>query len=123
MASALTDVLYRLADTAVPGTDKVDLVEQATADDAAALDRFGRALQDSGYTPLTLEASGLARSPSNPGNVVADVTASSPNETAGRFSFPMEFSPNDGGWQLSRQTTDMLLAMGQVEAPAPTPPR
>ena len=39
---ALTDVLARLSDPTVAGADKIDLVELATADDAAALDKFGQ---------------------------------------------------------------------------------
>ncbi len=70
---ALTGVLDRLADVSVPGADKVVLVEQGTADDAAALDKFGRALADNGFTPLTFEATDLAWSQTEPANVVATV--------------------------------------------------
>ncbi len=38
--SALTDVMARLADPAVPGTEKVTLIENGTAGEAAGLDRF-----------------------------------------------------------------------------------
>jgi len=35
------------------------------------------------------------------------------------FTFPMEFTPFQGGWQLSRRTAEMLLALGNSPAPAP----
>ena len=57
--TALTDLMSRLADPNIPGTDKVGLVQHGTPADAAALDRFGKALQDSGYAPLTFEATDL----------------------------------------------------------------
>jgi hypothetical protein len=120
--TALTDVLYRLADPAVPGADKVGVVEYATADDAAALDRFGRALADGGALPLTIEATDLRWSESAPGSVVAAVTVTTANQRAGKFTFPMEFTPVRDGWQLNRKTADLLLELGQ--APPPTaPPR
>ncbi|HVQ49331.1 MAG TPA: hypothetical protein VMS92_04720, partial [Mycobacterium sp.] len=57
--TGLTDVMGRLADPAIPGTDKVGLVQNGTPADAAALDRFAKALHDSGYEPLTFEAADL----------------------------------------------------------------
>lgn len=125
---ALTGVLDRLADVSVPGADKVVLVEQGTADDAAALDKFGRALADNGFTPLTFEANDLTWSQTEPGNVVATVKVTAGGEKSARdFSFPMEFTPHGDGWQLTRHTADLLLVMGAgAEAsapPAPTPPR
>jgi hypothetical protein len=45
---ALTAVLSRLADPAVPGTEKLNLVEGATPDSAAKLDKFSNALRDGG---------------------------------------------------------------------------
>ncbi|QRY50346.1 hypothetical protein [Mycolicibacterium septicum] len=125
---ALTGVLDRLADVSVPGADKVVLVEQGTADDAAALDKFGRALADNGFTPLTFEATDLAWSQTEPRNVVATVKVTAGGEKSARdFSFPMEFTPHGDGWQLTRHTADLLLVMGAgAEAsapPAPTPPR
>lgn len=124
---ALTGVLDRLADVNVPGADKVVLVEQGTADDAAALDKFGRALADNGFTPLTFEATDLAWSQTEPANVVATVKVTAGgNGSAQDFSFPMEFSPHGDGWQLTRHTADLLLVMGAGAAPAPpapTPPR
>ena len=109
----LTEVLYKLADTSVPGDQKVSLVEGATADDGAQLDRFGKALADSGYTPLGFTATDIAWSDTVPGNVSAKVTVHSENPAlAGGFTFPMEFRPYFGKWQLSRKTADMLLALG-----------
>jgi uncharacterized lipoprotein YbaY len=118
--TALTDVLYRLADPSIPGADKVGLVQYATADDAAALDRFGQALNDGGFTPVTFDATELAFSQSNPNNVVATITVSTANQQ-GPFVFPMEFNPVGNGWQLTRKTADMLLQLGAT--PSATPPR
>lgn len=115
---ALTDVLARLADPAVPGNQKLGLVEGATPADADRLDRFAKALQDSGYTPPTFEASDLAWSDANPSDVLATITANKPQPDGG-FSIPMEFRPYRGGWQLSRETYDLLLNFdaGQTTAP------
>lgn len=126
---ALTGVLDRLADVNVPGADKVGLVEQGTADDAAALDKFGRALADNGFIPLTFEATDLAFSQTEPKNVVATIKVTSSGEHSARdFSFPMEFTPHGEGWQLTRHTADLLLAMGAGAGASPppagsTPPR
>jgi hypothetical protein len=120
--TALTDVMARLADPNIPGAEKVGLVEDTTADDAAALDRFGRALRDGGYMPLSFEATDLTWSQSHQGNVVANVIIKTANRQAGGdFRFPMEFSPTRGTWQLTRETADMLLQLGQE--PTATPSR
>jgi hypothetical protein len=121
---ALTDVLYRLADPAVPGTQKLSLVESATPDDAAALEKFATALVDGGYAPPTFNATDIAWSDKDPADVVATVNVTSPNRDAPGFSFPMEFKPYQGGWQLSHQTADMLLGLGNSQTatpPEPTP--
>lgn len=120
---ALTGVLYRLADVSVPGANKVGLVEHSTADDAAALDRFGRALADYGFTPLDFQANDLDWSTSAPGNVVATIVVTTPssNGPGKQFSFPMEFTPHGTDWQLTRHTADMLLELGRTAAPAPAP--
>jgi hypothetical protein len=57
--------------------------------------------------------------------VVANVNVSSPKPRGPRFSFPMEFTPFRGGWQLSARTADVLLAYSpaQVAPPAATPGR
>ncbi|OHV04148.1 hypothetical protein [Mycobacterium talmoniae] len=119
---ALTEVLYRLADPGIPGTDKLNLVAGATAADAATLDKFAKALLDNGYTPPSFDATDLAWSDANPADVVATVTVNKP-EPDGGFSIPMEFKPHQGGWQLSRETYDMLLNLGKTSAPtSPGPP-
>lgn len=124
--AALTDLLGRLADPAAPGTDKLSLVEGATAGDAGTLDNFTKALQDNHVVPLTFTAMDLAWSDQNPGHVVANVNATGPDPKTGGLSFPMEFALGPGGWQLSRQTADMLLVFGDSPGgpmpPAPAPP-
>jgi hypothetical protein len=118
----LTDVLSKLADTTVPGAQKVSLVEGATADESVQLDRFGKALVDSGYAPLRFTASDIAWSDAVPGDVAAQVTLHSDNPALGSgFTFPMEFRPYFGTWQLSRRTADMLLALGNSPSPTPAP--
>ncbi|OBI51690.1 hypothetical protein A5707_13630 [Mycobacterium kyorinense] len=121
---ALTDVLYRLADPGVPGSDKLDLVEGATPDDAAALDKFATALLDGGYAPVTFEARDIAWSDRNPADVVATVDVSTPHPGPAGFSFPMEFKPYQGGWQLSQRTAEMLLTFSGTApglSASPTP--
>ncbi len=117
---ALTDVLARLSDPAVPGADKIGLVELATADDAAALDKFGKALADTGALPLTFDAAEEKWSETEAGNVVATVNVTTATNPPGKFSFPMEFRPVRHGWQLTRKTADLLLEFG--EAPTSTSP-
>jgi hypothetical protein len=121
---ALTDVLYKLADTSIPGDQKVPLVEGATNDDAAKIDKFGKALADSGYNPLGFTAVNIGWASNPPDNVTADVTVHSQNPAmTNGFSFPMEFKPSPGGgWQLSRTTADILLTYNQNPAtPTPSP--
>ncbi|WP_052428869.1 hypothetical protein [Mycolicibacterium rufum] len=123
--SALTDVMARLADPAVPGAQKVALIENGTAGEAAGLDRFAAALRDNGSLPLTFEARDLAWAQNGSGNVVATVTVTTADPRGGRFTYPMEFAPADGSWQLTRQTADQLLALDAPpppSAPAPPPP-
>jgi hypothetical protein len=120
--TALTDVMGRLADPAIAGTDKVGLVQNGTPADAAALDRFAKALHDSGYAPLTFEASDLTWAQGQTGNVIADITinAANPQGTGRDMKFPMEFSPQGDTWQLTRQTADLLLQLGQQPTATPT---
>jgi hypothetical protein len=118
---ALIDVLNRLSDPAVPGADKIGLVESATAGDAAALDKFGKALADNGALPLTFAAVDLRWSDAEAGNVVATVNVTTANKPPGNFSFPMEFTPVRDGWQLTRKTANLLLDFGEG-ATAPSPP-
>jgi hypothetical protein len=110
---ALIDVLNRLSDPAVPGADKIGLVELATADDAAALDKFGKALADNGALPLAFEAVDLRWSENEAGNVVATVNVTTANKPPGKFSFPMEFAPVHDRWELTRKTANLLLDFGE----------
>jgi hypothetical protein len=118
---ALTDVLARLTDPAVPGTDKLDVIEDATPSDAASMDRFVAALRDGHYAPLTFEAKDLTWADGQPGVVLAVVTIRTANPQAGDFTFPMEFRFDDGHWQLGRRTSDSLLQIGETATPTPTP--
>jgi len=121
---ALTDVLTRLADPNVPAADKVNLVEGATPDSADTLDKFIKALRDNGYLPMTFAAHDIAWSDKNPSNVMSTVTVNTAQAKNKNFTFPMEFTPAQGGWQLSQRTAEMLLAVGNPPAapsPAPAP--
>lgn len=126
---ALADVLYRLADPAVKGSDKLPLVESTMPDDAATIDRFAAALRDGGFTPLIVTATDVRWSDRDAGAALATVNVTTSNPiNPGGFTFPMEFHPHDGGWQLSRETADMLLAFGNARTEAgpttsPAPPR
>ncbi|HEX2213289.1 MAG TPA: hypothetical protein VHH12_07540 [Mycobacterium sp.] len=119
--AALTDVMARLADPNIPGAEKLDAVEMATPDDAAAMDKFGQALRDGGYAPTTFEARDLRWTEGQRGNVLALVTIKTANPQAGDFTFPMEFRYADDHWQLTRRTADALLQLGEVPSPTPTP--
>jgi hypothetical protein len=128
---ALTDVLARLADPNVPGAAKVSLIEGATPESAATLDKFTNALRDNGYLPMTFAANDIAWSDKNPSNVKASIAVHTAQANNANFTFPMEFAPFQGGWQLSRRTAEMLLALGKSPAaptsgapasPAPAPP-
>ncbi|BBZ40026.1 hypothetical protein [Mycobacterium conspicuum] len=118
---ALTDVLARLADPNVPGTNKLNLVEGATPESAPTLDKFTNALRDNGYQPMTFVADSIAWSDRNPADVQATVTVKTARANNGVFTFPMEFAPFQGGWQLSKRTAQMLLALGNSPAPSATP--
>lgn len=108
---ALADVLYRLADPAMPGADKLPLVEGATASDAPSLDGFAAALRDGGFNPVTVTATDIRWSDTEPGNVLATVTIAGPKpDRGGEFRFPLEFRPHDAGWQLTQDTAELLLS-------------
>jgi hypothetical protein len=123
--TALTDVMGRIADPNIPSTDKVGLVQYGTPADAGALDRFSKALNDSGFAPLTFEASDLMWAQGQSGDVIANITIKAANNPQGGaprdLKFPMQFSPQGDGWQLTRQTADLLLKVGQSPTPTPTP--
>ncbi len=119
---ALTNVLYRLADPSVPGTAKLNLVEGATPDDADVLDKFANALLANGYAPPTFRASDVAWSDRDPAEATATISATAAGVRG--FSFPMDFKPYQGGWQLAQQSAGVLMAFGTPHpspAPAPTP--
>ncbi len=127
-AEALTDVLSRLADPAVPGSNKLNLVQGSTPEAAAALDRFTNAARDGGYLPMTFTAKNIAWSATDPSCVMATVVVTTANPDRREFTFPMEFTSSQGGWQLSRKTAEMLLALqnsrsstAPSSAPAPPP--
>jgi hypothetical protein len=121
--SALVDVMSRLADPAVPGEQKITLIESGTAQEAAGLDRFAVALRDNGSLPLTFEARDLAWSSADPGSVMATVVINTAGPQAGQFSYPMEFAPGPGGsWKLTRKTADLVLDLGAKETAPPPPP-
>ena len=119
---ALAGVLYRLADAAVPGPQKLNLVEGSTPASAAAFDNFANALINGGYTPVKFDVREVNWSDRDPADVVANVDVSSSNSHGPRFAFPMEFKPYQGGWQLSARTADVLFAFRTDTAEPPTTP-
>ena len=119
---ALAAVLYRLADAAVPGPQKLNLVEGATPENAGVFDQFSNALLNGGFTPVKFDVRDVGWSDRDPSDVVANVDVSSSNPKGPRFSFPMEFKPFQGGWQLSARTADVLLAFKTDSAPPPAAP-
>ncbi|ORW82396.1 hypothetical protein, partial [Mycobacterium sherrisii] len=118
---ALVGVLNRLVDPNIPAVNKVDLIEGATPGTPATLDKFINALRDNGYLPMSFVANNVAWSDKNPANVVATVTVNTAKGNNGVFTFPMEFAPFQGGWQLSRHTAEMLLALSNSRAPESSP--
>ncbi|MGE2736910.1 hypothetical protein, partial [Mycolicibacterium vaccae] len=108
---ALTDVLARLSDPAVPGAEKVGLIDKPSGADAAALDRYAAALRDSRAAPLTIEARDMAWSGSEPEHVVATMVIRTANPGYGEFTFPMEFARAGESWQLTRGSVDQLLQL------------
>jgi hypothetical protein len=119
--TALIDVMNRISDAGVPGADKTGLVESATPSDAESLDGFGKALSQTGYAPVTWEATDLRWAQETPGNVRALVTLRAVNPQVRGFTFPMEFISVDNSWQLTRRTADTLLHHGEDVPPVPTP--
>src|SRR5271165_2353973 len=119
---ALSGVLYRLADPALPGTQKLNLVEGATPDNAGVFDQFAGALVNGGYAPLKVDVRDIGWSDRDPADVVANVNVSSSNPRGPKFSFPMEFKPYQGGWQLSARTAEVLLAFQTASAVPPSTP-
>jgi len=121
---ALAGVLYRLSDPAVPGLQKLNLVEGATPENGAVFDEFATALVNGGFAPVKFDVRDTSWSDRDPADVVANVNVGSPDPHGPRFSFPMEFKPYQGGWQLSARTADVLLAFRNDSAtPVPKPGR
>lgn len=116
---ALTDILTRLVDPKIPGINKVSLVEGATPESADGLDKFTNALRDNGYLPINFVAHDIAWSDKTSSDVVASIDVNTAQPANASFRFPMEFTPFQGGWQLSRRTAEMLLALGKPPAVAP----
>jgi hypothetical protein len=119
---ALAAVLYRLADAAVPGTQKLNLVEGATPENVGVFDQFAGALVNGGYAPVKVDVRDVGWSDRDQADVVANVNISSPNPRGPRFSFPMEFKPYQGGWQLSARTAEVLLAFQTASVAPPSTP-
>jgi hypothetical protein len=120
-ADALTSVLSRIADPAVPAAQKIGLIQYGTAEDYSGLDSFTKALHDNGFYPLNVTATDLIWSAGHPGDVIATITMSSVAAPDNKFTFPMEFSPIRDAWQLNRQTANMLLKLGQPGGPGGPP--
>ena len=118
----LAKVLYRLADPGVPGSQKLNLVEGATPENAGVFDQFSNALLNGGFTPVKIDIRDVGWSDRDPADVMANVGVSSSTPKGPRFSFPMEFRPFHGGWQLSARTADALLAFRTDSAPSPAEP-
>jgi hypothetical protein len=131
--TALADVMNRIADSNVPGADKTALIESAAPGDAAAMDKFGQALTQNGYTPLTFDARDLRWVQGTSDTVSAVISLKSANPQAGDFSYPMDFILTDNTWQLARASADELLqpdadasqtpSAPSPPLPPPTPPR
>jgi hypothetical protein len=120
--TTLTDLMNRLADPSVPGSDKIGLIQYGTPADGGALDRFAKALHDSGYAPLTFNASDLMWAQDQGGSIIANVTIKANGPQASKdLKFPMEFSPQQDSWQLTRKTADMLLQIGNKPTGQPRP--
>lgn len=116
--SALTDVLYRLADPNVPGAEKLILIEDSGPGDVVALDRFAKALADNGYHPMTFDAADLAWAADTDDVVATVIARTPPGHTGGDFTFPMEFARTpDGAWHLTRDSADMLFAVDAAQEP------
>jgi hypothetical protein len=116
---ALAAILSQLADPTLPGPQKVALLQYGTAEDEAPIQSFGQALVDNGYAPPVVTATDLAWAP-QPGDVTATVTMSSSDPAHAPFTYPLQFTPRNDGWQLTRRSAEQLLP-GIVAAPSPPP--
>jgi hypothetical protein len=121
--TALSDVMNRLADSNVPGAEKTGLIESPVPGDAAALDKWGQALRQNGYDPVTFEARDLRWVQGAPDKISAVVSLKTENPQAGDFSYPMEFILTGNSWQLARRSADELLGEDAPQgSPSTTPP-
>lgn len=119
-AVLLTDVLVRLADPAVPGSEKITLIEGADAADAARIESFATALRDNGFAPPTFNATAIGWSDRVPGDVTATVDVV-PTDDVGVFTFPLDFHPYEASWQLAAGSAELLLSLdGAQEDPSST---
>lgn len=116
--AALNDVLNKLADPNLPGTEKITAVQGATPEQ---LDKFTKAIGDAGFSPLSFTVKDPKWSTETPGDVEAVVTINSPSPKMGGFAVPMSFSPEGEGWKLSKRTSDLLLKTGTSLAGTGTP--
>ena len=94
---ALAGVLYRLADPAVPGLQKLNLVEGATPESGAVFDEFANALVNGGYAPVKFDVRDVGWSDRDPADVVANVDVGSRTPHGPRFALP------DGVQAVSRR--------------------
>ncbi len=127
--TALSDVMNRLADSNVPGAEKTGLIDSPVPGDAAALDKWGQALRQNGYDPVTFEARDLRWVQGAPDKITAVVGLKTENPQAGDFSYPMEFILTGTSWQLARRSADELLgedvpqgSPSETTPAAPPPP-
>jgi len=120
---ALTDVVAQMSDPAVPGTEKLGLIDGSSAADASAMDGFAKALADNHLLPLTVTATDLAWSESTTGVVTAMVTITGAGNSPGPpFGYPMEFVGAGDRWRLSRQSANQLFSTASPGLPAPASP-
>ncbi len=80
---ALTDVLYRLADPAVPGTQKLNLVEGATAGERRHAGQVHQRAADNGDLPDDVHRHDIAWSDRDPADVVATVNVNTAHANPG----------------------------------------
>lgn len=86
-AEALADLANRLADPAVPGAEKLPLLQNGAAPDVITLDRFSAALRDGGYDPAVFTVTDV-RGADKPGDALAMVTVHHRSRQARRVLLP-----------------------------------
>ena len=125
---ALIDVMVRLTDPNTPAADRAVLIQDWTPDDVAAIGSFDSALSNAGFRPLTFEANNV-KWKGDAGNVSSAFVIRTPRPEYSEFNFPLEFTPAEDGWHLTRETADTAVefrpagaaatATARVTAPAP----